>query len=218
LANAGLNLELAAIEDAARSPIAWGIVVGLVVGKPLGIMAATGLGVLLRLGRLPAELSRRHLFGMSCVAGIGFTVSLFVADLSFRGARLSEAKTGILVASLLSGAAGIGWLAWASTDRRTRRSPSGAPARLTDQPPTADEVHAFVLGIVQHEARAIRWERVLLGALLVAATLETCAAVVTQNWQWALGVVPLLLGAVVVLRTTRRRQRLVHEMMFEAEP
>jgi NhaA family Na+:H+ antiporter len=129
LANAGLNLELAAIGDAASSPIAWGIVAGLVVGKPLGIMAATGLGVLLRLGRLPRDLTPRQLFGMSCVAGIGFTVSLFVADLSFEGARLTEAKTGIFLASLLSAAAGVGWLMWASNNRTTRRSPSACHGR-----------------------------------------------------------------------------------------
>jgi Na+:H+ antiporter, NhaA family len=110
LANAGLNLEPAAMTDALRSPIAWGVVVGLVVGKPLGIMLATALGVRFRLGRLAEGLSFKHVMGAGCVAGIGFTVSLFVADLSFGGALLSEAKTGILVASLVSASTGIAWL------------------------------------------------------------------------------------------------------------
>ncbi len=110
LANAGLNLEPAAMEDALTSPIAWGIIVGLVVGKPIGIVLATALGVRLRVGSLPEGLSFRHVVGAGCVAGIGFTVSLFVADLSFGGALLGEAKTGILTASVVSAAVGVAWL------------------------------------------------------------------------------------------------------------
>jgi Na+:H+ antiporter, NhaA family len=110
LANAGLNLEPAAMEHALTSRIAWGIIVGLVVGKPLGIMAATALGVRFRLGRLPDGLSFRHVIGAGCVAGIGFTVSLFVADLSFGGVMLSEAKTGIFAASVVSATVGSAWL------------------------------------------------------------------------------------------------------------
>jgi Na+:H+ antiporter, NhaA family len=110
LANAGLSLEPAAVGRALTSEIAWGIVVGLVVGKPLGIMLATGIGLRLRFARLPDGVSLRYLTGAACVAGIGFTVSLFVADLSFVGGMLREAKTGILVASLLAATAGTAWL------------------------------------------------------------------------------------------------------------
>jgi hypothetical protein len=188
-----------------------------VVGKPLGIMAATGLGVLLRLGRLPREVAPPQLFGMSCVAGIGFTVSLFVADLSFRGTRLSEAKTGIFVASLLSAAAGVGWLMWTSRHGITRRSPSSARTRRSDGTVTAGEIHAVVRGVVEQEKKAIRWERVLLSTLVLAAMLETAVGVMAEDWRWAVGVAPLLLGAAVVFRTTRRRQYLVDEMSFEAE-
>ncbi len=110
LANAGLNLQPAAMEQALTSTIAWGVVVGLVVGKPLGIMLASASGVWCKLGRLPDGLSFRHLMGAGCVAGIGFTVSLFVADLSFTDSMLGEAKTGILVASVISAIIGIVWL------------------------------------------------------------------------------------------------------------
>ncbi len=121
LANAGLPLDVAAIDRALMSPISWGIVVGLAVGKPIGIVLATAMGVRLRLGRLPDGLSFRHVVGVGCVAGIGFTVSLFVADLSFTNPLLSEAKTGILAASLLSAAVGIAWLA--STTSTAKASP-----------------------------------------------------------------------------------------------
>ena len=106
LANAGLRLDAAAIERAATSRIAWGIIVGLVLGKPLGIITATVLGVRFRAGRLPDGLSYRHVIGVGCVAGIGFTVSLFVADLSFVGGALEDAKIGILAASLVSATLG----------------------------------------------------------------------------------------------------------------
>jgi NhaA family Na+:H+ antiporter len=106
VANAGVHLDAAALERAATSEITWGVVLGLVVGKPVGIVLATALGVRLRLGRLPDGLSLRHVLGVGCVAGIGFTVSLFVANLSFDGPLLSEAKVGIVAASLVSGTVG----------------------------------------------------------------------------------------------------------------
>ncbi len=110
LANAGLNLDAAALEHAWQSRITWGIIVGLVVGKPLGIMLATSLAVRFGVGRLPDGISFRHVLGAGCVAGIGFTVALFVADLSFAGVTLSEAKTGVLAASVLGAILGRTWL------------------------------------------------------------------------------------------------------------
>ena len=89
------------------SPIAWGIVLGLVVGKPLGILAATALALRLRLGRLPDGVGSRTSLAAGAAAGIGFTVSLFVADLAFSGVRLDDAKVAILVASVISGAIGV---------------------------------------------------------------------------------------------------------------
>ncbi len=106
IANAGVRLDLSALDRAASSGISWGIILGLVVGKPLGIMMATGLALRFRFGRLPDGLSLRDVLGVGCVAGIGFTVSLFVADLSFHGAQLSAAKVGIVAASLTSAAVG----------------------------------------------------------------------------------------------------------------
>jgi len=102
LANAGVVLDGASIEAAATGAVAWGIVLGLVVGKPVGITAGVVLALRLRIGALPAGVRLRHLSGVSLIAGIGFTVSLFVADLSFEGALLGEAKVAILTASVLA--------------------------------------------------------------------------------------------------------------------
>jgi NhaA family Na+:H+ antiporter len=106
LANAGVLLTSQSIDAAVSGTIAWGIVLGLVVGKVVGIAGFTALGLRLRLGRLPSGMRARHVVGVGAVAGIGFTVSLFIADLSFRGVGLDEAKVGILAASLLAGTVG----------------------------------------------------------------------------------------------------------------
>ncbi len=100
IANAGVSLDSEAIRSAATNRIAWGVVVGLVVGKPLGIMLLTGLGVRFRIGRLPDGVTFSRMFGAACVAGIGFTVSLFVADLSFvrRGAQRCEDRNSRRIA------------------------------------------------------------------------------------------------------------------------
>ena len=106
LANAGVVLDGASLEAAATGAVAWGIVVGLVVGKPLGIMGAAAIAIRLRIGVLPDGVRFRHLSGIALIAGIGFTVSLFVADLSFEGELLGEAKVAILVASVCAAALG----------------------------------------------------------------------------------------------------------------
>ncbi len=117
LANAGVHLDRSALQHAATSRIAWGVVVGLVIGKPLGIVTATVAAARLRLGRLPDGLALRHVVGAGLVAGIGFTVSLFVADLSFQNAALTDAKAGIVAASVTSGAVGAIWLWRIARDR-----------------------------------------------------------------------------------------------------
>ena len=106
LANAGVVLDRASLEAAVTGTVAWGVVLGLVVGKPLGIMTSSALAVRLRIGVLPAGVALRHLMGLSLIAGIGFTVSLFVADLAFAGELLGEAKVAILAASVLAAAGG----------------------------------------------------------------------------------------------------------------
>jgi NhaA family Na+:H+ antiporter len=107
LANAGIVLSADAIDAALHSRITLGIVVGLVVGKFTGIFGATWLGVRARVGRLPEGIHTRDLAGVAAVGGIGFTVALFVSDLTFHDLELDEAKMGVLGASLIAAVVGL---------------------------------------------------------------------------------------------------------------
>ncbi|KRF37306.1 Na+/H+ antiporter NhaA [Nocardioides sp. Soil805] len=108
LANAGVPLGGGALGDALTSAVGLGIGVGLVVGKPVGILLACFIAVRLGLGRLPEDTTWAMVLGLGAVAGIGFTVSIFIAGLSFPGSDLltGEAKVGILVASLVAAVVG----------------------------------------------------------------------------------------------------------------
>ena len=125
LANAGVVIDSESVRRAASSSVALGIVLGLVIGKPLGITLATWLGTKARVGRLPEGLDWRHVVGLGAVAGIGFTVALFVDDLSFIGPTFDDAVMGILAGSLLSGIIGAVIL---GTGRAARRAAEEAPA------------------------------------------------------------------------------------------
>ncbi|MBI4260657.1 MAG: Na+/H+ antiporter NhaA [Actinobacteria bacterium] len=107
LANAGVSLSFGDLREAVASPIWVGVMVGLVVGKPLGVVLGAVVGVRLGLARLPSGSSWWHVVGAGALAGIGFTVSLFIAGLAFTTSeREAVAKVGILTASLAAGAAG----------------------------------------------------------------------------------------------------------------
>jgi Na+/H+ antiporter NhaA len=96
LANAGTHLTGRLLEDAISSPITLGILFGYVVGKPVGILAASWLGSRPRLGGQRPIISWPVLTGGATVAGIGFTISLLVSNLAFTGERLDQAKLGAL--------------------------------------------------------------------------------------------------------------------------
>jgi NhaA family Na+:H+ antiporter len=107
LANAGVPLG-GGIADALTSPVALGIVVGLVVGKQLGITLFAWLAVRSGISELPGGINWRQVYGASWLAGIGFTMSLFITDLAFsEGSLVGAAKLGVLVASLIAGV--VGW-------------------------------------------------------------------------------------------------------------
>jgi NhaA family Na+:H+ antiporter len=111
LANAGVVVSGDSLSAAASSPVTLGVVAGLVLGKLVGvaggIMVATRLGV----GRLPSAVTNRHIVGMAAIAGIGFTVSIFIAGLAFDDPLLGEQATlGVLVASVLAAGLGAGIL------------------------------------------------------------------------------------------------------------
>ncbi len=106
LANAGVVVRGDTLADLADSRVAWGIGLGLVVGKAVGIAGTALIAQRLGLGRLPADLTTRHVVGGAALAGVGFTVALFVAELSFTGEGLAEAKLAVLAASLVAGVTG----------------------------------------------------------------------------------------------------------------
>ena len=108
LANAGVVLRGDVLASAITSPITVGVVVGLVVGKLIGISGTSWLATRARLGGLPLTVPFPQLIGGSAVAGIGFTVSLFIADLALEGPRLQDAKIGILAASIVASLFGWG--------------------------------------------------------------------------------------------------------------
>jgi Na+/H+ antiporter NhaA len=102
LANAGIQLDSALISHAVRSPITLGIFFGYVVGKPLGIMAATWVASRPRLGGMQLALSWPVIAGGGAVAGIGFTVSILISSIAFHGRELAEAKVGVLAAAVVA--------------------------------------------------------------------------------------------------------------------
>ena len=106
LANAGVELSAETVVDAVNSPITTGIAFGLVFGKLIGITLATWLSVKSGLTSLPPSATWTHVIGLSAVAGIGFTVSLFIAGLAFSDALLTEAKIGIVGGSLVAAVIG----------------------------------------------------------------------------------------------------------------
>jgi Na+/H+ antiporter NhaA len=122
LANAGVRLDAEVLRRAVTGPLFWGIVAGLVLGKPIGIITSTWLASRDRLGSLPRTVPWAQLAGVATVAGVGFTVSLLIADISFSGRALEEAKIGVLAASAVASLATWGVFTV------VRRLPPTAPA------------------------------------------------------------------------------------------
>lgn len=112
LANAGIPLHLDQIPALVTEPITLGIIAGLVIGKLLGIAGLSLLAVKLGIGQMPQGTNASHLIGVGLLGGIGFTMSIFIAELGFKGQteELLLAKTGVLFASIIAGVAGYLWL------------------------------------------------------------------------------------------------------------
>lgn len=90
------------------SPVALGVAVGLAIGKPLGVTFATWLGLRFKMGVLPRRTSMSTIVGLGALAGIGFTVSLFITELAYKESLLAdEAKLGIFLGSLVAGLVGF---------------------------------------------------------------------------------------------------------------
>ena len=124
LANAGVPLSRAALSAAVGSPVTGGVVLGLVVGKLAGISGAAWLALRLRIGALPEAVTGRQLLALAAVAGVGFTVSLFIAGLAYPTAELQDqARVGILAGSLLAATVGALLLRASLPPRRDPAAP-----------------------------------------------------------------------------------------------
>ncbi|MDT8452693.1 MAG: Na+/H+ antiporter NhaA [Gammaproteobacteria bacterium] len=121
LANAGIALDFSTLGDTFLHPVMLGVTLGLVLGKFIGITGICWLMLKLDLAVLPKGTRFTQIAGVSLLAGIGFTMSIFVAQLGFEGNEelLLMAKTGILAASLLAGVAGFIWLYLVSEPEKT---------------------------------------------------------------------------------------------------
>jgi len=109
LTNAGVPFSLNSFIESLQHPTGLGIITGLVLGKFIGISGACWLGLRFKIGCLPDGVNLQHVIGVSLIAGIGFTMSTFIATLGFdsQPAHLQSAKSSILVASVISAILGV---------------------------------------------------------------------------------------------------------------
>ncbi len=122
LANAGVPIDWATFGSTVTHPVAFGIATALVLGKLLGIAGFSWLAVKSGLTTLPRGLGFKHIIGVGLMGGIGFTMSIFIAELGFAHSPqdLLMAKTGILLASLIAGVSGFLWLYFSHDQARER--------------------------------------------------------------------------------------------------
>ena len=123
LANAGITIDFSSIGDTIMQPVSIGIIAGLILGKVLGIFGISWLAIKLKIAKLPDNSTMSQIFGVAFLGGIGFTMSIFVADLAFLGNDnlIFQAKIGILIASLVSGLFGYFWLRMIASKKANRK-------------------------------------------------------------------------------------------------
>lgn len=112
MANAGLDILAMPFGEVIVQPVTLGVILGLVLGKFLGITSFAWLAVKLGVSRLPGGVGWRHILGAAWLGGIGFTMSLFIGQLAFAGkpSLFEEVRIGIIMASLISAIVGLSWL------------------------------------------------------------------------------------------------------------
>jgi len=119
LINAGLPIDFSSLDALLLEKVSLGVIFGLVLGKMLGIFGASYIAIKLGLAKLPEDTSMNQLFGVSFLGGIGFTMSIFVADLAYSDDMqlLIESKTAVLFASLIAGLVGYIWLRFIASSK-----------------------------------------------------------------------------------------------------
>jgi NhaA family Na+:H+ antiporter len=124
LANAGVPISMASFIESLQHPTGLGIMAGLVFGKFVGISGACWLGLHYKIGCLPNGVSFQHVIGISLIAGIGFTMSTFIATLGFdsQSVHLQSAKSSILVASIFSAIIGVLYIRFVAAKKHNQTS------------------------------------------------------------------------------------------------
>ncbi|QNG18155.1 Na+/H+ antiporter NhaA [Rhodococcus triatomae] len=143
LANAGVELSGQTLRQAISSPLTWGVVLGLVVGKFVGITGATWLMRRLQPASVPPGLPFAHVAGGAALAGIGFTISLFIVDLAIESPLLAnEARVGVLFAAILATLSG--WAIFRISDWRTPPTEPAGTHLLRPVDPARDHIRGPV--------------------------------------------------------------------------
>ncbi|MFE6256716.1 Na+/H+ antiporter NhaA [Agromyces sp. NPDC057865] len=179
LANAGVRLDPETLSAAVSSPLTWGIIAGLVIGKFVGITGATALVRMLRLGRLAPGLTMPRIAGGAALSGIGFTIALFIVGLAIEDQETQDlARVGVLAASVISFA--LGWAIFVVGDRLRPPVPIGkvlvrpfdperdhfrgrpdAPFQITEygdfECPFCSRATGSIDAVIEHFGDDVRW-------------------------------------------------------------
>jgi Na+/H+ antiporter NhaA len=148
LANAGIVIDGPFLARAVTSPVTWGVLLGYVIGKPVAVVGVSWLLSRLSHGRIRPTVGWAGVLGSGTIAGIGFTVSLLIANLAFQGDQLAEAKVGVLAAAIV--ASGLTWAVFRVTEalpkERKARLLLGDSEQLLDLVPPVDPERDHVRG------------------------------------------------------------------------
>jgi Na+/H+ antiporter NhaA len=160
LANIGTHVNGGLLSDAVRSPITLGIVVGYVVGKPIGIIGAAWLASRPWLLGARRTLSWPVLTGGAAAAGVGFTVSLLISSIAFEGRELEEAKLGVVGAAVI--ASGLAWTVFAiikrlPSDLRARQISQTTPETLVDLSTDVDTARDHIRGPLEASVTLVEY-------------------------------------------------------------
>ncbi len=153
LANAGIDLRNGVLAEALSSPVTWGVVAGLVLGKLVGIGAGALGAARLGLGRLPQGVGSGHIVAGGALSGIGFTVSLLIVALAFDSETLrDQAAVGVLLSAVL--AAALGWVIFVGAARFLGQTDAALPRVLSDP---VDPTHDHFRGPVDAELTLVEY-------------------------------------------------------------
>ena len=141
LANSGIRVPAGELADAFSSEVTWGVILGLLVGKTIGISAFTLIAVAAGVGKLPVGVTPRYVVGAGALGGIGFTVSLLVAELAYGEAAVgTDARLGVLVASVAAALIGAAiMIPGRVLDDRSMDEHTKEQMELADLPGTSGE-------------------------------------------------------------------------------